>query len=496
MIRRIIGTEMVESILERIEKWGRETPDKTAVCDNHGSITYSELVEQIHKRSTELLNLGIGKQDRVMIVAKPVIQYVVTYFALNCINAVCIPVGNRIKSKQLEGITNDISPSFFISGYEDNDTGIICEKKERITSSSVGDVIEILYTTGTTGESKGVMLTNRNLVAGAENVAYGGGIKTDDVNLLPAPLHHAFGLASLRGTFYSGATLVLQDGFTSIKEIFGKITKYKVTAMYLVPSAVPMMLVQTGNNLGALLRGIRKLEFGTAPLDDSMRKILMEQLPGVHIYNAYGATEASRSIYMDITDDMNKLSATGKAAVNTTIKIANPENQDEFLRTGEIGRIVVFGPMVMEGYFGNEELTEQVIHDGGFYSSDIGYVDDDGFVYLLGRDKDIFNIGGEKVSPKEIENIAYDSNIVRECACVDGGDSAKTKGSIPVLFVVYKDKTPENEKALKTYMTQNLERIRLPGAYVTCDELPRNYMGKLEREKLRIEAKQLINLND
>ena len=150
----------------------------------------------------------------------------------------------------------------------------------------------------------------------------------------------------------------------------------------------------------------------------------------------------------------------------------------------------------MEGYFGNEELTEQVIHDGGFYSSDIGYVDADGFVYLLGRDKDIFNIGGEKVSPKEIENIAYDSNIVRECACVDGGDGTKTKGSIPVLFVVYKDKTPENEKALKTYMTQNLERIRLPGAYVTCDELPRNYMGKLEREKLRIEAKQLINLND
>lgn len=476
---------MKHSIVETIIEYGITCPEKQAIVAGKKVISYLEFANNIIFRSRLLRDRDVKRGDRVILAAEPIPEYLYYYFALHLLGAIVVPVEKKATKAKIEPIISETLASQIILDYKDipiDDDQPFEELDIKVALDSVADII---YTTGTTGQAKGVMLTHGNMLAGANNVIVGGKMKREDINLLPVPLHHAYGLTTMRAIFYYGSTLVLQDGFSSILAMHKNIHDYHCTSAYLIPAVLPLLLNQTRNNLSALLGSLEKLEFCTAPLSIPMRRLLKEQLPNVRIYNSYGSTEAARSIYMDISRENDKHDSIGRAVDNVSVRISDINNPAVTLAWGKIGRLAIRGGMVMSGYYHSPELTGQVLYNQEFLTSDIGYMDEESYIYLLGREHDVLNIGGEKVSPDEIENIAYESGYVEDCACISSVVPHPVLGDVPILFVVYKSGDTSPETHLKQYLKEHLEKFKLPTQYIACDELPRNYMGKLDRGLLR-----------
>lgn len=487
----------VKKIVAGILEWGKENPDKEAVIIDDISITYGKLAEHILRAAEWLRMSGVSCGDKVILTAVVQPIYVYLYFALHLIDAVAIPVEKNIAEERLQNIRDIAKPKKVYAGEDLQD----CINMNEITlpqkryaytreNTLAGDsVSDILFTTGTTGEAKGVMLTHQCIVSGAQNVIEGGKMKQSDRNLLPMPLYHAYGLTTLRAVLFCGATAVLQDGFSAVRRIHLNIHKRKCNCVYLMPSAIPMLEVGTGNNLEMLLGGLDKIEFCTAPLEKQMRTDLMNKLPGVRIYNSYGATEAARTVYMEISE--GKLDSIGKAVSNAKIRIVNDDGTE--LKAGETGRLCISGGMVMKGYFEDRELTKEVLREGRFYTSDIGYCDEDGYLYLLGRSQDIMNIGGEKVAPSEIESIVYELDFVKECVCVAIEDPDLIRGVVPVLFFSTKREEKESVHLIKEKLERQLERFKRPHRIIEIEDIPKNRVGKMDRNRIREMARSECN---
>ena len=329
------------------------------------------------------------------------------------------------------------------------------------------------------------MLSHRNETAGALNVINGGEMEQDDINLLTMPLHHAFGLTTLRAVLYKGGTAVLQDGVASLKKMSENIRMNHCNAIYMVPAALQVLYFQTRQRLELLLGDVEKIEFCTAPLDKKMRRILSEQLKNVRLYNSYGATESARSVYMRLDKNEDKPDAIGQAAEGVSIKIVDNDHKEIKSSRQNIGHLAIYGKMNMMGYYNAPELTESILENGVFYSEDMGYMDEEGYIYLAGRNNDVINTGGEKVSPFEIENTALEFDGVRECACIGVKDVKGVLGYIPVLYITEEIGQHVDTGDLQKYLGNHLEHYKIPNEIIVINELPRNHIGKLDRESLR-----------
>lgn len=479
----------MEKIVAHILKQGIEKAEHEAFVVDDLSVTYGELSDNILRAAHLLKEEGINRGDKVIIAALMDPVYVYLYFAIHLVGAVAVPVEKSVRQERIQYLSDIVQPRKVYVGEDFPDcinmTTLTLpperypyREDELMADDTVSD---ILFTTGTTGQSKGVMLTHRCIVYGAQNVIEGGDMKQADRNLLPMPLYHAYGLTTLRAVFLHGATAVLQDGFTSIRKMHMNIHKRNCNCVYLMPSAIPMLEIQTGNNLGLLLGGLDKIEFCTAPLEKQMRMDLLDRLPGVRIYNSYGATEAARTVYMKISED--RLASIGKPVSNARICIVNDELEE--VKAGETGRLCISGGMVMKGYFADEKLTQEVLREGRFYTSDVGYMDKEGYIFLLGRSQDIMNIGGEKVAPSEIEAVAYELDFIKECACIAIPDPDSVRGEVPILYFSVKKEKEDDTRIMKEQFEKQLERFKWPYNMVRIAEIPKNELGKIDRNKLR-----------
>lgn len=485
---------MENSIVEAIIRHGQEQPEKIAIIIGKEKLTYQSMKKKILQKATFLKTQGLLKGDKVVLAADPVFEYFIYYFAVHLIGAIAVPVEKRTTEEKITDILDETQPKFIKLQYDKeplkkNEVIEEIGSSYNIESDSVADII---YTTGTTGHAKGVMLTHKNMIAGTKNVINGGEVKAEDINLLPVPLHHAYGLTTMRTILYKGGTLVIQDGFASLRAMHMNIHENGCTCAYLIPAVIPMLLQQTRDNLPALLGKLGKIEFCTAPLDIHTRKLLLKQLPNVRIYNSYGATEAARVIYLKVSEEQNKMDSIGKAVPGVQINIVNVKNYKEVLGPGRIGRLAVQGAVIMKGYYHSPNLSSQVLKNSLFLTGDIGYMDQEGYVYLLGRENDVLNIGGEKVSPQEIEDVALESGMIKECACIAKKDTNSVLGDVPVLFVVGKNPQEDVGPLLKKYLSEYLERFKIPADIISLSELPRNYMGKLDRNQLKERLKEIL----
>ena len=502
----------MDNLFNRLIDLAAACPDKKAVVFKGEYLTYRELCRRIAGMAERLGKEGVGQGDRVCFSAVSKPEMVAAYMAVQACGAVAVFLDKNGTPENMAAIYEEAGAKLLLTDKpmkeyaekcrvqslrelyrqagewrQDGGADLDAELQKRKTAPAEEDLAELLFTTGTTGKPKGVMLTYKAVYHILTNTIEGIGIREDDILLLPLPLNHSFALRVLRAVLYRGATVVLQNGFTFAKEVENNVVNHGCNAMACVPASYEVMKSQMQDAFAGTLGGMRFIEFGAGSLSIQQRKEITALLPGVQIYNTWGSSESGGAIFCDVCEAVKseeRIGTLGRPlAGKVQVMITDSGGKEMESNASHPGRMALRGDMQMAGYWNNKEMTEQTLRDGWLLTGDMAYMDADGYVFMLGRADDIINVGGEKVSPLEVENIAGQCEGVRECACIGVDDPDGIYGQIPVLFVAADSRYSEEE--LRKFIASKAERYKIPQKYVLVESIPRNRMQKVDRNRLK-----------
>ena len=482
------------SIVEAVFYYAEVQPGKLCIADRNRELTYSEFKMLLCRYASSFSRIGISDGDKVIVEAVQNALFPAVEFALHLIGAVFVPLESNCSFEKMSAIAERCRASAVISVKPFTskrfqtytyDTLIVEENPlfDVSTMPEPDTISEILFSTGTTGKEKGIVLSHGNDVAVAENIVYGSDMKQDNVEMIPSPLNHSHGLRSLYANMLRGGTVVLHDSILDMKGFFTKLDRYHVNSIDLVPSALSVILRFSGNKLGEYSELFRYMEFGSAAMQKSDREKICSLMPGVPLYNYYGSTESGRATVYDFNSGVEKQGCIGKPTKNTNIVIVD-DNRNVIVSSPEkTGLMASAGTMNMLGYWEDPEETARATDGKYIFSSDEAYIDNDGDIILIGRKGDVISIGGKKVAPDEIENATLQFTGVSDCGCVGVSDS--TFGQVPKLFVQVVDSERFDIKALLIFLSEKLEAYKIPREIVIIEKIPRTFNGKLLRRLLK-----------
>lgn len=505
----------MDTLVNRLAELAETQPEKLAVAFKTEQLSYKQLFNRIVGISKKLRVLGIEKGDRVCFSAVSKPEMVAVYLGIQMCGGVAVFLDKNSTAQNMEIIYKESQSKLLITDKPMKEYGEKCKlysmkalylesSGEYLTKDEsycinpeTEDIAELLFTTGTTGKPKGVILSYKAVYYILSNTIEGIGIREDERLLLPLPLNHSYALRVLRAILYRGATVILQNGFTFAKEVEKNITMYKCTALAAVPASYEVMKSQMQDNFVRILKDLRYMEFGAGSLSIKQRKEIIELLPNVQIFNTWGSSETGGTIFCNVNEavkSVEKVGMLGKCCPSVKIKIIDPEGNTIESDKEHPGKMALKGNMQMSGYWGMPELTEKTLVNGWLLTGDLVYQDEDDDIFMLGRADDIINVGGEKVSPLDVENVACEYKDIKECACIGVDDPDGILGQVPVLFLSVENGYKEEE--LQKYLIGHMERYKMPHKYVVVDTLPRNRMQKLDRKELRRmwENQESINL--
>lgn len=475
------------SIVNQIFNNAENLPEKIAIFSGKKSYTYSQLKNSILKTKFYFENdLGIQKGDCIVIAADKNVEFIYSYLALHLIGAVAMPLASDTNEDRLSYIISQTKAKFAIGIKATEIQSVDFIKVESIDTIAEFEypnqdaLADILFTTGTTGNPKGVELTHKNICAAARNINEFILNSVEDVELVALPISHSFGLGRIRCSLSKGATIVLLGSFANLKRFYRFIEEKQVTGLAMVPSAWEYVKKMSGDKISDYQNQLKYIEYGSAFLPIEEKENLMKYLPNTRHCMHYGLTEASRSAFIEFHSTKNKLNTIGKASPNVEIKIFN-ENGAE-TPNGTIGELCVKGEHVLSKYYGMD--SSESFYGDYFRTGDNGYVDEEGFVVLKGRLKETINVGGKKLSPIEVEEKINQIEGVQESVCVGVKDKEGILGEVVKAFVVRTDDSLAQEDILNV-ITPQLENYKLPREFEWIDEIPKTKSGKVQRLKLK-----------
>ena len=413
----------------------------------HGqSITYAQLYALVKQR---IVHLQQQSRHTVLIRSTQTIDFFITYFATHLAGKVAVPLEKDITEAHFNTIATQV------------ETAVIPD-----------DIADILFTTGTVGLPKGVMLNYRALLANAENLIDSQGFSKDTVFVISGPVNHIGSLSKIWPIIVVGGTIILTDGLKDINAFLAAFN-YPTSklATFLVPASLRMLLQFARQRLATYASKLDFIETGAAPMTQSDMEVLCELLPHTRLYNTYASTETGIVSTHDYCHDGCIAGCLGKPMRHASIHIM-PD-----------GTIACSGNMLMSGYVGDELLTRTLLHDGILYTSDIGYLDEEGRLCLEGRKDDIINIGGYKVSPIEVEQVAMAYPNITDCICISV--DYPVIGNVLKLIYVSASGTQVDRKSLVAYLRQHLEAYKLPTLFESAATIARTFNGKLDRKFYR-----------
>lgn len=490
---------MENTLWNRLEFLAESQPDKLAVAFKKERLTWRELLGKASGMAEFLCQQGVKQGDRVCYSAVSKPEMAATFLAIEALGAVSVFLDKNSTPQNMADIYHSADAALLLTDKPMKEWGDGCrihslrhayEEAAKTGWEAVpvqeDDLAEILFTTGTTGKPKGVMLSYRSVYHILMNTIEGIGIRPDDVVLLPLPLNHSFALRVFRAVLWQGAAIVLQNGFTFAKAAEDNITEFHCTGMGCVPASYEVMKSQMQDKFAETIGKLRFIEFSAGSLTVRQRRELTECLPNTVVYNTWGSSESGGAIFCNVTEAVRSAeteAALGKPlAGKVQVRILDRDGREIDSDAAHPGRMALKGDMQMVGYWGDPEQTARTLADGWLLTGDLAYLQN-GYVYMLGRADDIINVGGEKVSPIEVENIAGQFPAMRECACIGAEDPDGILGQIPVLFVV--TDAGYEEDALQRFLAERMERYKLPKRYVSLEAIPRNRMKKIDRRQLR-----------
>jgi len=487
---------MFDSVLSAVLYYADITPDKLCIADDRSALTYSEYADTVKKYASCLAERGIKKGDYVVTEACQSIEYLAIELALQLIGAIFVPVEHNCGSSKIGLFAKKTNAKMIISVKDPLLSDFTCITYEGLLECfnaarpmevtglpGSDDVSEILFSTGTTGKEKGIILTHKNDIALAQNVMYGVEMEKDNVEMIPSPMNHSHGLRRYYANMYNGCSVVILGSVMNMKLFFDNMDRYGVTAIDLVPAAASVVIKLSKNKLADYKDKLRYIQFGAAPMPEQDKARLSELLPNTRLYNFYGSTESGCTCLYNFNTVTPKAGCIGKPTCNTEFIIVNDDREPISSSEANTGIIATKGDMNMLGYWQDKEETESVLENGIIYSNDIGYIDEDGEVILLGRKGDVINVGGNKVSPEEIESTAKLFPSIADCGCIPVEDSAK--GFVPKLFVQMKRGEEFDSIKIRSFIASRLEPYKVPVYIVETEKIPRSYNGKLLRKELK-----------
>ena len=427
-----------------LERNARLYPQKTAIVCGELRCTYKELYVRVCERAEDPDMQRC--QTPVCLRAECSIDYLVTYFALHRAGCVVVPLEKDIP----EDTFQELSQHFSASSVPEN-------------------IADILYTTGTTGKSKGVMISHQTIIADAENLISGQGFTHDLAFIVNGPLNHIGSLSKIYPVIMLGATLILVDGMKDLNA-FWKAFDYPAlkVATFLVPASIRILIQFCPEQLAAYAEKIDFIETGAAAISQADMETLCRLLPKSRLYNTYASTETGIISTYNFND--------GKCVAGC---LGRPMPHSQVFITSE-GHIACKGDTLMSGYMGDPERTATVLRDGVVYTSDIGRIDEKGMLHLSGREDDVINVGGFKVAPTEVEDAAMAFLEIQDCICISV--EHKIMGRALKLLVVMKDGRVLNKRALAQFLKNKLETYKIPTLYEQTETVKRTFNGKLDRK--------------
>ncbi|MFN2747506.1 MULTISPECIES: o-succinylbenzoate--CoA ligase [Bacillus] len=463
------------------------SPDRLAVIQGNRQLTFMELHQEAAKMAAQLKSCSIGKGDTAAMLLTNRIEMVIALHA-------CIFLGTRIvllntklsKAERMYQLEHSeakllITEQPFAKEHKENASFRTVDIDELqsiqagplLTAAEIrlDDPATIMYTSGTTGRPKGVMQTFANHYFSAVSSALNLGLSENDRWLIALPLFHISGLSALFKSVIYGMTVVLHQKFAA-EDVLHSINQHRVTII----SVVQTMLSRLAACVESCPESLRCLLLGGGPAPFALlEECKSKQMP---VVQSYGMTETCSQIATLAPEySILKLGSAGKPLFASSIRI---EKNGAQCRAGEHGDIIVKGPTVMKGYLKNEAANEASFKEGWFKTGDIGYLDDDGFLYVLDRRSDLIISGGENIYPAEVEAVLLAHPSVLE-AGVRGADD-ETWGKVPHAYLVVNE--PVDEQELLRFCKERLASYKVPKAFHFIDRLPRNASNKLMRHKL------------
>ena len=499
-------------------------PDRSATVFEGRRQTYAELQDNVNRLANALSDLGVGPGDRVAILQVNCPEHIEVAFAAARLDAVFVPLNFRARLEELRFMINDSGPKvLFVGGrYTElvaslgggipsvehivglegpvdgwHDYGRLLQgasDDERFPETDAHDVCVIMYTSGTTSFPKGVMLTHDSFSSYILSTVTPADPDEEDTNILTVPLYHIAGVQSVMAGIFGGRTLLIQRQFEA-KQWMELVEREQATRAMMVPTMLKMLMDHPEFHEHDL-SSLAVITYGAAPMPVPVIRQAIKEFPGTYFINAFGQTETAATITMLPPEDhilegdeeqierkLKHLGSIGKPLDDVDVRIFDEDGEPVVL--GETGEIAARGARLMKGYWNQEDATTETIRGGWLFTGDLGYQDEDGYIYLAGRAKDFIKRGGEMVSPEEVEQVIQSHDAVEEAAIIgvpdlDWGERVRA-------LVVLKDGAVASEEDISEYCRQRLASFKKPESVVFCEELPRNQMGKVLKRILKEE---------
>lgn len=477
-------------ILEALHNHAQHIPAKVALIEGSREVTYAALWDNIVRAANYFSGIA-ERGSKVMLSADKSVDFVFAYFGAHLGGMTTIPVDPSVNELRLQRILDSATPVGIWGKLHAGSAGRevkpfpVLDNADALTHDYVMpseyDVADILFTTGTTGLPKGVMLTQRNELASAVNINHFIGNTSNDIELLALPISHSFGLGRLRCMLLQGATIDLLGSFASMRKFFREMDDRAITGFGMVPASWSYIHKMSGERLGNYAAQLKYIEIGSAPMSMADKHLLMELLPRTRICMHYGLTEASRSAFICFGESMDHLDSIGRPTPGVEIKIFAEDGSE--VACGSEGELCVKGDNVCSAYWGDaaEEYAASFFC-GYFRTGDWGYQDSEGYFHLISRKKELINVGGKKLSPLEVEEVIDAMEGVSESACVGVKDDVM--GEVVKAFVVRTSESVTSDDVIATVRSK-LEGYKVPASVKFVDNLPKTASGKLQRLLLK-----------
>jgi long-chain acyl-CoA synthetase len=473
-----------------------------AVRDAGVDYTYAELNRLAGLAGAGLLELGIKPGDKVALCAPNSVQWLAVYFGALKAGAVTVAFSHLLSPRELNLLlahsrpkalftVSDRLPDLLASQKETGLEHIICPggdldfaeltDQARAPLSAVerdrDDTACILYTGGTTGIPKGVLLSHENVLTAVHNVTYYERSTPDDRALCFLPFNHVFGqMHIMNATIYSGGGLILLPGF-DLEGVLASIATSGVTKLFAVPTVYVRLL-----QLPDLKERLASVRYCFSAAASMAREVVNQwrEATGLSIFEAYGMTETASLVTYNHYYK-HKVGSVGTVAATSEVSIQDP--QGKFLPTGQEGEICIRGRNVMQGYLDNPQATAETLREGWLHSGDVGYLDEEGYLFIVDRLKDLIITGGENVYPREVEEVLYQRTEITECAVIGLPDAEY--GERVTAYLVLKKDAELDKAALKAYCRDCLAPYKVPKDFIAMESMPTSPAGKILKRELR-----------
>jgi len=508
---------------EMIEENAKKYKNKPAYFLDDKKITWAQFKKLVDTFSRSLHVMGVKKNDKIPLLVTNSLEFITAVQAIQKIGAVAVPINTFLKEEEIAFILNDIEADMLIASSKlknniknirkkTNVKKIIWEgnvdevdeenisfdeliatfdSHEVVDTPKLDDLAFIIYTSGTTGKPKGAMISYKNIFSNILGVNEIVNITNKDRFIAYLPMFHSFTLTvNLLLPMYSGSGVVIIKSIMPFSNIIKQTLLKRVTIFTGVPDVYSAL---SRAKLPFYFHWFHKIRFfisGAAPLPAEVLNRFQSKFKRGKLLEGYGLSECSPVVAVN-RPELQKLASVGPAIPGVEIKIVNDDLEE--VPVGEAGEIIVKGDNVMKGYYKREDATAETVINGWLLTGDIGKLDEEGYLYILDRKKDLIISKGVNIYPREIEEVCLKYKGIKDCAVVGMRD--ENLGEIPVAFAELEDNVKINELELKKFLKKHLANYKIPKHIYFVEDLPKNATGKILKRKLRENLDKWITKN-